>query len=405
MAASFELRVLAIVFAVALQFQVTLPIGPVGVRTAASDLFMPIGLFYVIMWVLFSHAWRKSYFRWRMPRVLFWLAGLTAVMLIALFVGRWELGHWSSWALLNKFVGWLLLVAYFLMGSVFVWSGGLDVRAAFLTVFLITAGVVAAVNAIALPIIFPYYTLPFGIEFSRATGGMQNPNAFGFLMAVAAMLALTLREKSLWLLPACLTALWFSASRGALLAWLAGTVTVMVIAHRSWIKVLRSSGIALGAVLAVTAAVFMVTHITEAQVTSGGVPVGFLSGERIQVESGTIAAREQQNAQAVSLFAAKPLFGYGLGYFLEKTGFTLHNSVLWLALETGLIGALAFSGFLVSAVVFLYLGRADPFLLGMVGVSVAFAAMSVSGEFLYQRHLWMLLGMALARPPVQRAGA
>ena len=33
--------------------------------------------------------------------------------------------------------------------------------------------------------------------------------------------------------------------------------------------------------------------------------------------------------------------------------------------------------------------------------AVAFMAMSLTGEFLYQRHLWLLLGMALASPALK----
>lgn len=74
-------------------------------------------------------------------------------------------------------------------------------------------------------------------------------------------------------------------------------------------------------------------------------------------------------------------------------------------LETGLVGTVCVAGFLLMTLRYLYLGREDPFLIGMVAVSAAFIAMSVTGEFLYQRHLWLLLGMALAVPPVLRRQA
>jgi hypothetical protein len=39
----------------------------------------------------------------------------------------------------------------------------------------------------------------------------------------------------------------------------------------------------------------------------------------------------------------------------------------------------------------------------MVAVAAAFMAMSMTGEFLYQRHLWLLLGMAVALPIAEAA--
>jgi hypothetical protein len=73
--------------------------------------------------------------------------------------------------------------------------------------------------------------------------------------------------------------------------------------------------------------------------------------------------------------------------------------------ETGFVGAAVFTVFLVLAVRQLFLDRDDPFVLGMVAVSGAFVVMSLTGEYLYQRHLWFLLGMALAQTPDQQVAA
>ena len=74
------------------------------------------------------------------------------------------------------------------------------------------------------------------------------------------------------------------------------------------------------------------------------------------------------------------------------------DTVIALPPRPSAIGAIVFVSFLMLCVRQLYLGRDDPFLLGMAAVAAAFMAMSLTGEFLYQRHLWFLLGMALALP-------
>jgi hypothetical protein len=391
---SFELRVLALVFAVALQVQATLPLDG-GLRVAASDLFLPIALIYVLLPI----ALRPARMQWRMPGVVWWLLAITAAMTVALFVGHHRLGHWSMWALVNKFAGWFALASYFVIGTAIVRSGGMDLRNEFLRVFLITAAVVACVNVAALPWLLPHYTLPFGVEFNRATGGMANSNAFGFLCVVAALLAIAITERVGFFLMPLLAAIWFSASRGALLALVCGVLAYAVLAPRSLLSAARPAAMAVAVIALVTGISIAVDPTRLAEIQTGHSPMGFLSTERIDFRAATIVERGEQNARAWDLLKDEPLFGHGLGYFVETSGSTLHNSLLWLILETGLIGALVVTAFLVFAVRTLYLDRDERFPLAMIPVAVAFMAMSLTGEYLYQRHLWILLGLALAAPP------
>lgn len=401
----FEIRVLAVALAVALQIQATLPVGA-GLRVAVSDLLLPVATLYAGAWI----AVRPSRLRWRMPGVALWLVAITAALTVALFVGGYTLGQWPAWALVNKFGGWFALVAYFMIGTIITRAGGLDLRDEFLRVFLLAAAAVACVNVIAFPWLLEFYELPFGVQYNRMTGALANSNAFGFLLVVAMLLVIAGAGRvSVYLVTPLLAALWFTSSRGALLALVIGLVSYLVLSPRRLLPVLRPAALALVAIAAVTALSVMVDPARIAEATSGQAPLGFLSVERLDIDADTIAQREAQNARAVSMFLDAPLFGHGLGYFVETTGATLHNSLLWLLLETGLLGAVAFTGFLVTALYHMHQGREDTFLLGMVAVSIAFMAMSVSGEFLYQRHLWLLLGMALAHhladKPIRPPGA
>lgn len=390
----FELRVLAIVLALALQVQATLPFGEAGIRVAVSDLLLPIALIYAAI------GWGRPSLRprWRIPGLYGWLLGISAVMTAALVVGYLDFGRWLYWAVINKWGGWFALSAYFLVGGSIASAGGAALREEFLRVFLGAAAAVAAINAFCMPWLLMHYTLPFGIEFSRATGGMQNANAFGFLLAVASLLVIAMQHNAFLYLAALLSAMWFTSSRGAVLALLAGLLTLLAMSPRRTAAVLKPAGVAVLAVIAISVTSVVIDPVRLAQAESGHSPIGFFSIERLDPESDTIDQRRAQNGRAIELFARAPLLGHGLGYFIESTGQTLHNSLLWLVIETGLVGTIAFVGFLFCCVYRLYLGREDPFLLGMVAVAAAFMAMSLSGEFLYQRHLWLLLGMALALP-------
>ncbi len=391
---SFEVWTLAAVLAVTLQVQATLPLGGDGIRIALSDLVLPISVVYLASRLVRS----PCRLRWRMPGVTWWLLGITVVMSISLLIGHERLGQWSRWALFNKWGGWFALVAYFVVGGALVRLGGTELRTAFLRIFLVSAVIVALVNSLAMPWLLLHYTLPLGVQFDRATGAMQNANAYGFLLVVSALLVIAIERENALYLPPLLTALWFTSSRGACLAFIIGVSIELALLPRRLAPVLKASAIALLAIAVVTAVSIAIDPHRMSDILSGAVPVGFLSAERLDPEAATIREREAQNKHAVAIFARAPIFGQGLGYFIAKTATALHNSLLWLLIETGLVGAALFTGFLALAVYYLYLGREDPFLLAMVAVSAAFMAMSVTGEFLYQRHLWILLGMALAVP-------
>lgn len=392
---------LVAVLAVTLQIQATLPVGTSGIRLALSDLLLPVIFVYVGHWLLMSPAG----LRWRIPGVGWWLLAISLVLSVALLVGHERLGHWSSWAILNKWGGWFALVTYFMAGTVIVRSGGIVLRTAFLRTFFLMAAATALLNTLAMPWLLMEYTLPVGIEFNRATGGMQNANAFGFLLAATALLISATERRPLLYLPPVLAGLWFTSSRGALLAYAVGLLAFLTLSRRTLVPIVKALAIAALAVVVITAISLAVDPGRAADLKTGRTPLGFLSLERLDLDAATIRERQAQNQRAVELFADAPVFGQGLGYFIAMTGVTLHNSLLWLVIETGIAGAAVFAGFLAWAVWSFYRGHEDPYLLGMIAVSLAFVAVSITGEFLYQRHLWLLLGMALAAPPAARSAA
>jgi hypothetical protein len=391
---AFEIRVLAIVFAIALQAQTTLSVGETEIRAASSDLFLPIALAYIAIGLLTS----RLQLEWRTSGVIWWLIAITVSMTVALFTGYNNLGHVSSWAIVNRFGGWFALLAYFLIGTAFVRFGGVQLRDEFVRIFLITATVVSGLNVLAMPWLLKYDTLPFGTEFNHATGAMHNSNAFGFLMVVAAILKTASDQKFKFFLAPILAALWFSGSQGALLGVIVAMLTFFFISRRRLLTAILPTLTAVVAILLVTVITFAVNSNFLANVQSGNGPIGVVSSELLNVQEETIKNVFAQYAQALDLLASKPLFGHGLGFFVAKTESTLQISLLWLLLETGIVGAATILGFLGVMVCSLYSGREDPFLLGMFVVATTFAIISVTGDFLYQRHFWLLLGMAMAQP-------
>ena len=137
--------------------------------------------------------------------------------------------------------------------------------------------------------------------------------------------------------------------------------------------------------------------------------IGLLGSERTQLRSHDVITRLNATVAAGNAIAENPLFGIGLGSFIHrirrqesKVSRTIHNSALWLVTELGVIGAAPWVGFLFVCLFAFHRRTDDPLSAGMFAVAAAFMTASLAGEFLYQRHLWFLLGATLAIPNARR---
>jgi O-antigen ligase len=87
----------------------------------------------------------------------------------------------------------------------------------------------------------------------------------------------------------------------------------------------------------------------------------------------------------------------------------IHNTGLWLLVETGVIGALVFIAFFAAIAFALWRacraeGANGAALLALLALA-GFVGVSVGMEAMYNRTLWLLLGMGLALPEAARLGA
>ena len=127
-----------ILLAVAFQLQTTLNLGTTPIRVSFADLLSP---FLAIAVLISAFRAPTELPQWRLPHLWLWLAGLTAVLTIALFVGRFHTGTWMQWAVLNKFAGWFVLLWYFLLGGWLVMQSGFAVVEKFVP--LVRSGLLA----------------------------------------------------------------------------------------------------------------------------------------------------------------------------------------------------------------------------------------------------------------------
>ena len=114
----------------------------------------------------------------------------------------------------------------------------------------------------------------------------------------------------------------------------------------------------------------------------------------------------------VELWLRHPLFGAGLGAFVhehaQQTGnfLVIHNSLVWLLAEFGIVGTLPWIGFFASVAWTAWASRNRPaarWPMATVLVLITFALPSFVHDLLYQRLMWLLLGSLMAVPDTKRS--
>jgi hypothetical protein len=187
--------------AASVQVHTILPIGNIGVRLSLADMLLPA--------VFLAGLWHRrdapnSPGAWRLEWMLLWAA--SAWLIVALAHGRIEIGHWQTWAVVNRGLGWGGVLLFFTVGW---WSAvwhpeGLE--KGLVRVFLLFFWLSCAVSAILMVALsrgwFGLAPVPeatansFEQTLGLVTGGSRfqglviNPNAFGFLATTALLLHL-----------------------------------------------------------------------------------------------------------------------------------------------------------------------------------------------------------------------
>lgn len=351
---------------------------------------------------------------WVARSVPLWLALLTVVLTFALFGGYQSIGRMTSWALFNKYAGWFALLAYFFAGAAIAgWWGTAGTRF-FLQAFALSAcGITAFVFVSRLVDDLIAGTLmPLGSI--RISGLAENPNAFAFLAASALAIVLLLdwarRSRRAWIavLAAALLVdgVFVSLSRAG---WLAGVVlTVSLTALRRARPAVVAAAFALAAVIEFAPGLLP-------NLRTGGDKLRDYIGQALQGSDVSSIDRVRIARDAIALWLESPVFGAGLGVFLEREQksdrvpkYVIHNSALWVLAEMGVVGLVAFLGFAVAAVLALLArargdpGRANVMPAVALAVLGVFVVMSIFHDLLYQRLLWLIVGMGLMRPGALR---
>lgn len=417
----------ALIVAILLQLQLTFfkTEGYLGLRLNAADLILPLAGLLIFMRLVLR---RDALPEWRIKGIYWWLLALTAVMSFALLKGHATIGEWDRWAIINKYIGWYVLLAYLGLGG---WIGSRPVAEWLkgLMSLLIAAWVCTLVIAMGklMWIDMQGNTHQILLNYPLA-GVMGNRNAYAFLSfsMLAIITALQLRQAQppswgfyvLWALVPLLYC--YNASRAGLVI-----LAFLIIAFCILNLKFAARRILLPFLIGALATFFYFSSFDSyaMQITGGHVKnsaqlieLGYLTPEQAKDKFDYVGdkVRTETYGDAIELWRQHPLTGGGLGAFrdyqTEKRGKfsdVIDCTGLWLLSETGLIGLGLFAGLFLMSMWKLFLKirmGTDPYgiYLGFLLVMMIFGIMSLVHELLYTRFLWFFMGLALALPPEER---
>ncbi len=399
---------LAVLITVALQVQVTVGANATytGLRISLADFILPFAGVYIAGSLLMK---RSIWPAWRTPYMWWGLLALLAVLTLSLFQGYHTNGFWAPWALLNKYSGFYVLVAYCALGG-WLASNVRDQQKLFqyiMNACCIFFGLVVLVSFGAIL----YYALGYEIPSLGIypwDGFMTNRNSFAFM----GLMVLLFWENnkgdhalSFWWYALFLTLLpalaFFNASRTA---WIVGAVILSLSCFRKPLKeTLRKSLFILLGITLLNGTLYLkktehfdhkgeeFSKLIDVIENPMNPPYDGDQKRLIALEDGL---ELYQNSS--------PFLGGGLGSFrpfqIEKRGEfidIIDFTALWILTEMGLVGLIAFAGFFLMCLRQIYKARESDFHRAFFFFMLAFAFMSCLHELTYMRFVWFFLGIAM----------
>jgi len=389
--------ILPLTAAVFVLFQIYVPIGSGLLNVNLADPVVILGGSLFVLRAVAKRQWPQ----WRVSHVNLFALLATLALGYALLLGAWRFG-WTNWALVNRFVGWFVLLAYAATGALITSIG--DIRA--LRIFTLTA-VGAAVGIIVIDVTLVVAHTAGWHTGSLVTPGAisgfaQNRNAFALqlLMILGGVVVFLEGKRARHLVFATFfAALWLAGSRSGWISLVCLLAAAVYFGRATAAEILAAAVAAVG----FAATLILISHINFG-LHGGGSWSNNLPD--LLPEPTSTAERVESLSRGWSLFVSHPFFGAGLGAFNHldiRTGsgvpLVIHSTALWLLAELGLVGFLVFAifGFYVW---FTEWRRPTPDLAAALVIFcfLSFAIMSGPADMMYQRTFWLIVGAALAVP-------
>ena len=313
-----------------------------------------------------------------------WHLVLLGVFSASLLNAAFLYGTVTSWAIVNKYAGILLLLLLYLM--VVQYAGSL--RSIWRIAQVLVLGVVLQAS-VALPLYFAgLFYAPLHVARIQALAG--DPNAYGGLLVVALALHWSTVYSPGRLVPRLLSwpvtlvlmgNLVFSFSRSGWIAYAFLVCAILVLRPRAWPHVVLP--IVLGSMFV---AVFMRGYFVNSILP-------------LMLRPDQVSGRMTIIENAVHAFVQHPIFGGGLGSYLAEQDVQVHNSFFWMLADVGMVGALALVGLVGVLAVRgykAYRAVGDDYRGLVIGLFISHLTMiglSLGIEALYQRTWWVVMAL------------
>ena len=399
----------AVLIFIGAQIQVLLGQGAdyMGLRITLSDLFLPLaGLF-----VLYTLIKKQSVFpKWHAPYFTLALILASASIILGLLTAYLNYGEISNWALINRGLGWFILVSYCYLGGWFaqnISSEGRD-RAIKIFALFFLLSVIFFLGKYFLFELNKSFMDVGKEDYDALSGFMGNRNAYAFLFVSTLALCTVFKSyKSAFLSDGVFAFFWLcvpfiAVFNGSRAGWILLILTILV-----GVFYLKGKSLKL-IILPLMLSAILLTGFYQ---TNKNIVLRENQIRRTQhvfEGAGSDQLRLRVVDDALALWRENKIAGTGLGGFLieqeekysgkpqryGKAFDQIDNSALWILTEMGALGALAFGGLFISIAVGLRRYRSaltDSLLI----VLVFFALYSQVHHILYARYLWLLLGLAL----------
>jgi glycosyltransferase 2 family protein len=344
-----------------------------------------------------------------------WLAiGCFAAMIsLGWLVGFFRFGS-NDWATFNRLFGLIVIGSYLFSGVVV--ANVLSCRLAILigNVILLSLCVGVIVEILIKPYFNPNESL--GLELlqyfnwgTNLAGFTGDPNAFAFLITMVAAYVIfsPVKVEKNWQTYFAITtlgmSLWFCfyggsrAGFGALVVLFFGIVTFKPMIN---IKFLIT-GIVLG--ILVTQLLHQILYFSSFEYFNAS----YLMGGRTELNEILKINDSRMNTWLSGLEMARdhPILGGGLGAILENHDLVVHNGLIWILAEMGVVGVILVFPLVLVIIKRIFRGgnlTTDRSKQTILIVFVIFGGFSLVQDILYQRILWFVFGVTMALPNLKK---
>jgi O-antigen ligase len=401
---------IGILTACLIYFQLHVPTRSDIVAVNVADPLAMTTLFFAIYLV-----WKGKFLELFPRQVLYGIGAIALVFLSGAVIASMHLGL-TQWALLNRLLGFAILVGYACVGGMVMSVAGERGRVVLANTFVNAALLICAVEIVAYLIHLYVTPLPldfFGLGFKglgQLEGYAQNANAFAFqlLMAMSVLIAVgqngsrprVISWPALGVL-ALLVVIVVGRSRAGILCGFVGASMAVVLHYwpfRAWVDRKKTASILLGTAL--IAAIAVIATI-EWHSSIESVLEAWSARFRINV-SASDALRWQTVSAGLEQWLRFPVFGQGLGSFILERRLSgipllvIHSDPIWFLAEMGIVGFAGYAFFMASLARWAFTGGTPNGRKRGVLIAVTLLAlMGLVHDIFFQRTFWFAIGLML----------